>query len=124
MEIGSVGESLFRSPISVRRAVLYKPAIKNPSIGLRLHTMPPIERFEALLEAGEVVKGNAGKVMVFEVIVGIEIDEIPEEIPFHQRRPLGDIVGIDVVMLADPVDGESNRKDEEIGDGVEFYVDP
>ena len=53
---------------------------------------------------------------MLEVIIRVEEREVPEPVALHQRAPLRRVGGIDVVVLAEPVQRERDRKDEEYGD--------
>ena len=51
--------------------------------------------------------------MMLEVEVRIQEREVPEPVPAHQRAPLRRVAGIDVVVLAEAVEREGDREDEE-----------
>ena len=72
-----------------------------------------VERPERALQRRQAVERHAGEIVVLEVIVRVEEREIPEPVAAHQRAPLRGIGRIDVVVLAEPVQREGDREDEE-----------
>ena len=75
-----------------------------------------VERQQRALERRQPIERHAREVVVLEMIVGVEEREVPEPVAAHQRAPLRRVGGIDVVVLAEPVQRERDRKDEEDGD--------
>ena len=75
--------------------------------------MAGVEGRERTLQLVQPVERHAGVVVVLEVVVRVEEREIPEPMAAHQRAPLGRVGGIDVVVLAEAVERERDREDEE-----------
>src|SRR5664279_1125605 len=61
--------------------------------------------------------------MVLEVVVREEVDDVPEPGPFDEGRPLRGIGRVDVVVLAEAVEGEGDGEDEKDRDDVELERD-
>ena len=72
-----------------------------------------VERRQRPLQRRQPVERHAGKVVVLEMVVRVEEREVPEPVAAHQRAPLGRVRWIDVVVLAEAVQGERNRENEE-----------
>src|SRR6185436_20117493 len=109
----AAGRRRLATPVGVRGVVLDEPAVDEATVALPSHVAPLIEGNQRALESRQTIQRNAREVMVFEVVIGVQEREIPEPVSLHQRSPLRRIVRIDVVMLAEPVQGEGDRKHEE-----------
>ena len=75
--------------------------------------MTRVERRERPLQRRQPVERHAGEVVVLEMVVRVEECEVPEPVAAHQRAPLRRIGGVDVVVLAEAVQRERDREDEE-----------
>src|SRR5687767_1065954 len=106
--------------------ILDQPPVDQLSVRPPPHLLMGVERPQGLLKLRQPVERYPRKVMVLEVIVGIEEHEVPEPAPAHQRAPLRRIGRIDVVMLAETVQREGDREDEEHRNdaGAERRVEP
>jgi hypothetical protein len=95
------------------RVVLDQPAVDQLAVGPPAHLLPLVERHQRALHLRQPVERHAWEVVMLEVVVRIEVDEIPEPVPAHEGAPFRGIRRIDVVVLSEPVQREGDRKDEE-----------
>src|SRR5882724_1454402 len=103
-------------PVPVRSPVLDEPAVEEGSVADRFHLHLIVERLQETVQPGEVVEGNARKVMVLQMEVRPEKGEVPEQRRLHQSGPVRRVVRVDVIVLADAVQGEGHWEDEEVRD--------
>ena len=103
------------SPVGMRRAILDEPSAQQARIVLPAHPMTRVEGLQRALESRQPVERHAGEIVVLQMVVRIQEREIPEPVPAHERAPLGRIVRVDVVVLAEAVQGEGDRKTKNTG---------
>src|SRR5262245_35148794 len=83
------------APVRVRCPVLDEPAVDQPAVGLPAHALSRVEGHERPLQLRQAIERHAGKVVMLEVIVGVEEHEVPEPVASHERAPLRRVGGID-----------------------------
>src|SRR5205823_4659839 len=100
-------------PVRVRRLVLEDPGSEEAPVGRRPKPDLLEEGAKREVEAPQVVERNAREVVVLEVVSRREVPEVPEAAGPDDRTPLGGIGRIDRVVLAEPVQSERDREDQE-----------
>src|SRR4029450_4193100 len=86
-------------PIRMRCVILNKPPVDEPTVTLPTHVLTLVKRHKGALRSRQPMEGTPGKIVVLEVVVGIQKGEVPKPVTLHERAPLRRIVRVNVVML-------------------------
>src|SRR5215469_11127366 len=95
-------------PVGVRRLVVEDPGTEEAAVSYRLPADRVEERAQSEMEPPQVVEGNGREVVVLEVVGGVEIPEVPPPGRLDHGAPLGGVLRVDRVVLAQPVQGEGD----------------
>src|SRR5215211_1808318 len=93
--------------------ILEDPAADELAVVAPTHLFLLVERDQRALHLRQTVERNTGEIVVLEMVVRVQECKVPEPVPAHERAPLSRIGWIDVVVLAQAIQREGNRKNEE-----------
>ena len=102
-----------RRPVGVGLLVLDDPSVDELAVGPPAHLFLFVERPQRDLELGQAIERHAREIVMLEVVIRVQVREVPEPAAAHQRAPLGRIARVDVVVLAQPIESEGDREHEE-----------
>ena len=110
--VGDPVADVLRCPVGVGRVVFQDPSADQLTVGPPAHLLFLVERHERALNGRQSIERHTGKVVMLEVIVGVQVGEIPEPVAAHQSAPLGGIIRIDVVVLSQSIKCERHGEHE------------